>query len=58
MQILKTDFRIQDMERLALEYSIDATVLVQARQTLEETLWLLQICRESDCQQASLVGSL
>ncbi|MCW5983462.1 MAG: amidohydrolase family protein [Bryobacteraceae bacterium] len=43
MDALRRDFLVPDLVRVAAEAGIDATVAVQARQTLEETEWLLEL---------------
>ena len=43
MAALRRDFLVADLEPLANASAIDGVVSIQARQTLEETLWLLQI---------------
>ena len=48
MHVLKRDFLLDDLRRETLQANIDATVAVQARQSLEETRWLLEIARASD----------
>jgi L-fuconolactonase len=47
MAVLQRDFLASDLEREATAAGVDATVAVQARQTLEETEWLLGIAAES-----------
>jgi L-fuconolactonase len=47
MALLQRDFLASDLEREAAAAGVDATVAVQARQTLEETEWLLGIAAES-----------
>jgi L-fuconolactonase len=42
MQVLRRDFLPEELERLMHHFGIEGTVAVQARQTLEETSWLLQ----------------
>ena len=43
MAALRRDFLPQDLERIAMDAGVDACVAVQARQTLEETRWLLSL---------------
>jgi L-fuconolactonase len=43
MQALRRDFLPEDLERVMHHFGIEGTVAVQARQTLEETSWLLQL---------------
>jgi L-fuconolactonase len=47
MQVLRRDFLSADIEREARAAGVDATVAVQARQTVEETAWLLQLAAQS-----------
>jgi len=47
MEVLQQDFLASDLEREAAAAGVDATVAVQARQTVEETEWLLDIATES-----------
>ena len=47
MQVLRRDFLPADLEAVADASHIDATVAVQARQTLEETHWLLELAAQS-----------
>jgi L-fuconolactonase len=47
MAVLQRDFLVGDLEREAAAAGVDATVAVQARQTLEETEWLLGLAAES-----------
>jgi L-fuconolactonase len=48
MRRLKCDFLLPDLALEAAAQQIDATIAVQARQTLEETEWLLELARASD----------
>jgi L-fuconolactonase len=48
MQTLRRDFLPEDLEREARAAGVRATVAVQARQTVEETAWLLQQAAESE----------
>ena len=41
MQALRRDFLPDDLDRVMHYFGIEGTVAVQARQTLEETSWLL-----------------
>ena len=43
MPAIHRDFLPQDLEPLMHHFDIDGTVVVQARQTLEETNWLLDL---------------
>jgi L-fuconolactonase len=48
MQVLRRDFLPEDLEREALAAGVMATVAVQARQTVGETAWLLQLAAQSE----------
>ena len=48
MQALRRDFMPEDLEREALTAGVEATVAVQARQTVAETAWLLQLAAQSE----------
>jgi len=47
MKVLATDFLEADLERAASGCKIDGTVAVQARQSVDETLWLLKTAETS-----------
>ena len=44
---LYRDFGVKDLEQTIKPFGVGATVVVQAHQSVEETLWLLQIAEES-----------
>jgi L-fuconolactonase len=48
MSILQRDFLPADLERESAAAGIDATIAVQARQTLGETQWLLDLAEKSN----------
>jgi L-fuconolactonase len=48
MQVLRRDFLPEELEREALAVEVQATVAVQARQTVAETAWLLQLAAQSE----------
>jgi L-fuconolactonase len=48
MAAIRRDFLPRDLAPLLQSSGIDATVAVQARQSLEETHWLLDLAREND----------
>ena len=48
MAAIRRDFLPNDLAPLLLECGIDATVAVQARQSMEETHWLLDLAGEND----------
>jgi L-fuconolactonase len=48
MHALRRDFLPEDIEREALVAGVQATVAVQARQTVAETAWLLQLAAQSE----------
>jgi len=43
MKVLKRNFLPEDLKAICLQNGIDGTIAVQARQTLEETRWLLKL---------------
>ena len=47
MSSLRRDFLAEDLEREVRAANVDATIAVQARQTIEETRWLLSIARHN-----------
>jgi L-fuconolactonase len=47
MAELRRDFVTEDLERELAAADIDGTVVVQARQSVEETRWLLSLARET-----------
>jgi len=47
MRALRRDFIPADLEREMQAAGVDAAVAVQARQTMEETRWLLELAKES-----------
>ncbi len=53
MSILRQDFLLEDLRFVAAETGVDAFVTVQARQTVEETEWLLELA-----QQEPLIGGV
>jgi L-fuconolactonase len=48
MSIIRRDFLPSDLEREIRNAGVDGVVSVQARQTLEETLWLLSMAAQND----------
>lgn len=48
MSVLRRDYLPADLRREAAAAGIDGVISVQARQTLEETDWLLKLAEESD----------
>jgi L-fuconolactonase len=48
MDVLRRDFLVEDLREVLLGSHVDAVVTVQARQTLEETEWLLGLARNHD----------
>jgi len=48
MSVLQRDFLPADLEREASAAGVDSTIAVQARQTFEETRWLLSLAGESN----------
>jgi L-fuconolactonase len=49
MEVLQRDFLAEDLEHEARMAGIDGTIVVQARQTLTETEWLLDLAEEAEC---------
>lgn len=45
MRAIRRDFLPEELEKLMHHFGIEGTVAVQARQTLEETAWLLELAR-------------
>ena len=43
MSVIRRDFLAADLQRIAADHGVDRFVTVQARQTLEETRWLLEL---------------
>ena len=48
MRVIKRDFLPDDLEKLMHHFGIEGTVTVQARQTLEETRWLLELAHQHE----------
>lgn len=48
MQILKRDYLPDELETQLAALGFDGTIAVQARQSVEETAWLLQLAEEHD----------
>src|SRR5438132_772058 len=48
MAVLRRDFLLADLHREASAAGVDGVVSVQARQTVEETHWLLELAGQSD----------
>jgi L-fuconolactonase len=46
MRAIRRDFLPEDLEELMHHFGIEGTVAVQARQTLEETSWLLELAEK------------
>jgi L-fuconolactonase len=46
-QVLRRDFILPELDAACAEAGVDGTVAVQARQSLDETLWLLGLARRS-----------
>lgn len=46
MRAIRRDFLPEELEKLMHHFGIEGTVAVQARQTLEETAWLLELARK------------
>ncbi len=48
MAVLKKDFLIRDLEKTLHQNGFSSSVAVQARQSIEETLWLLALAEQTD----------
>jgi len=48
MNVLRRDFVAQDLDRELQEAGVDGSVVVQARQSIEETRWLLELAAEDE----------
>src|SRR3569833_2841690 len=48
MAALRRDFQPHDLEPLLAAEQFDGSIAVQARQTLEETRWLLELAGQND----------
>src|SRR4030095_1979679 len=46
MSVIRRDFLPADLEPLMHHFGIEGTIAVQARQTLEETAWLLELAQK------------
>jgi L-fuconolactonase len=55
MQVLRRDFLMEDLDTELAAAHVDLTIAVQARQTLEETAWLLQTASQAP-KIAGVVG--
>lgn len=49
MSRLQRDFLPEDLEKILYSLHFDGAVAVQARQSLEETSWLLELAQKYDC---------
>jgi L-fuconolactonase len=58
MTPLRRDFLLDDLRRELADAGVDGTVAVQARQTLEETAWLLDLAEGDDSPLRGVVGWL
>jgi L-fuconolactonase len=47
MELLKKDYLLSDLSKLLADYDVIKTIVVQARQTLVETDWLLELAGSS-----------
>ena len=56
MQALRRDFMPSDLEREMEPAHVQATVVVQARQTLGETSWLLDLAADTLAKNPNLEG--
>ena len=53
MSAIRRDFLTPDLQQVAAEHGVDRFVTVQARQTLEETRWLIELA-----EQQPLIGGM
>ncbi len=58
LRALRRDFLLEDLRAELRTANVDSTVAVQARQTLAETEWLLELAAEPDSPLAGVVGWL
>ena len=47
MAVLKKDFLIQELEKTLAQNGFSSSIAVQARQSMEETLWLLELAEQT-----------
>jgi L-fuconolactonase len=48
MSVLKKDFLVKDLEKMLYKNGFSASIAVQARQSMEETLWLTKLSEQTD----------
>jgi L-fuconolactonase len=48
MALLRKDFLVDELEKTLYANGFSASIVVQARQSLEETLWLIDLANQSD----------
>ncbi|WP_068545158.1 amidohydrolase family protein [Thalassotalea crassostreae] len=48
MKVLKTDFQLSELKQTLSQNGFSGSIAVQARQTLEETNWLLSLAKQTD----------
>lgn len=58
MASLRRDFLLENLQQEMAAANVDGTVAVQARQTLEETRWLLELAEKSHSPIRGVVGWL
>jgi len=58
MALLRRDFLLDDLRQEMATANVNGAVAVQARQTLEETTWLLQLAKETNSPIQGVVGWL
>jgi L-fuconolactonase len=56
MRALRRDFLPGELEREMQAAGVDAAVVVQARQTMEETRWLLELAKQSNPNRGMIRG--
>ncbi len=48
MAVLKKDFLLKDLEKTLQQNDFSSSIAVQARQSMEETLWLLELAQQTE----------
>lgn len=48
MAVLKKDFLLKDLEKTLQQNGFSSSIAVQARQSMEETLWLLELAQQTE----------
>jgi len=58
MKLLRRNFLLNDLKQVLREANVDGAVAVQARQSEEETRWLLELAQSEDSSIRGVVGWL